>query len=48
LILKGITSKRGRGSDLYLCKSRCQREDEAADRQINQLVYELYGNLILI
>jgi len=33
----------GRGSDLYLCKTRCQREIEAADRPIDQLVYELYG-----
>lgn len=32
-----------RGSDLYLCKTRCQREIEATDRQIDQLVYELYG-----
>ena len=32
-----------RGSDLYLCKTRCQREIVATDRQIDQLVYELYG-----
>ncbi len=32
-----------RGSDLYLCKTRCQREIETTDRQIDQLVYELYG-----
>ena len=31
------------GSDLYLCKTRCQREIEATDRQIDQLVYELYS-----
>lgn len=37
-----------RGSNLYLRKTRCQREIEATDRQIDQLVYELYGNLIPI
>ena len=31
------------GSDLYLRKTRLQREIKAADRQIDQLVYELYG-----
>jgi len=39
---------RGARVCLYLCKTRCQREDEATDRQIDQLVYELYGNLIPI
>ncbi|MBI2987153.1 MAG: hypothetical protein HYY45_10350 [Deltaproteobacteria bacterium] len=34
---------RGEGSDLYLCKSRCQRGSDATCRQIDQLVYELYG-----
>ena len=37
-----------RGSNLYLCKTRLQREIDATDRQIDQLVYELYGNLIPI
>ena len=32
-----------RGSDLYLGKTRFQREIDATDRQIDQLVYELYG-----
>ena len=31
-----------RGLDLYLCKSRCQREIDATDHQIDQLVVELY------
>jgi hypothetical protein len=26
-----------------VCTARCQREIEATDRQIDQLVYELYG-----
>ncbi|MGH7774384.1 MAG: hypothetical protein ACREQA_19340 [Candidatus Binatia bacterium] len=26
-----------------MCKTRCQGEIEATDRQIDQLVYELYG-----
>jgi hypothetical protein len=33
----------GPRSDLYLCKTRLQREIEATDRQIDQPVYELYG-----
>lgn len=33
----------GPRSDLYLCKTRCQREIDTTDRQIDQLVYELYG-----
>ena len=40
---KGSRGTRDRGSDLYLCKTRCQREINATDRQIDQLVYELYG-----
>ena len=32
-----------RGSDLYLCKTRCQCETDATDRQLDQFLCELYG-----
>ena len=43
-MLPGASAPSGdQGSDLYLCKTRCQREIEATGCQIDQLVYELYG-----